>query len=369
MEIIHIVLGKANPDRMNGVNKVVFQLATKQAESGRKVTVWGITKEPIKNFPDRNFETVLFPLGSHAFAIDKSLKAAIIAHADKAVFHIHGSWVSTFWAVARTLKKYKARYIVTPHGGYNTIAMQKNAWVKKIFFQLFESKVLQSAYKIHCIGQSETTGLASIFANNKSTLLPYGFETQNPALQLSNDGGKFIIGFVGRLDIYTKGLDMLINSFAAFAKEVPQTELWILGDSDERATLESLIVNQGLFDKIILFGSKFGQEKDQIMAKMHVFVHPSRNEGLPASVLEAASMGLPCIVSRATNVAETIESFDAGIAVANENTKEITAAMINLYHNWKNNTLHLKGENAKKMVKTHFAWSAILPQFDSLYGI
>jgi beta-glucosidase/6-phospho-beta-glucosidase/beta-galactosidase len=43
--------------------------------------------------------------------------------------------------------------------------------------------------------------------------------------------------------------------------------------------------------------------------------------------------------------------------------------MINLYHNWKNDTLHLKGENAKKMVKTHFAWSAILPQFDSLYGI
>ena len=36
MEIIHIVLGKANPERMNGVNKVVFQLATKQAESGRK---------------------------------------------------------------------------------------------------------------------------------------------------------------------------------------------------------------------------------------------------------------------------------------------------------------------------------------------
>ena len=64
MEIIHIVLGKANPDRMNGVNKVVFQLATKQAESGRKVTVWGITKDPIKNFPDRNFETVLFPLES-----------------------------------------------------------------------------------------------------------------------------------------------------------------------------------------------------------------------------------------------------------------------------------------------------------------
>jgi hypothetical protein len=109
MEIIHIVLGKANPERMNGVNKVVFQLATKQAESGRNVSVWGITKDPVKNFPERAFSTLLFPLGKHHFALDSTLKAAIKAHADKAVFHIHGSWVSTFWAVASTLKKYSAQ--------------------------------------------------------------------------------------------------------------------------------------------------------------------------------------------------------------------------------------------------------------------
>jgi hypothetical protein len=43
MEIIHIVLGKANPDRMNGVNKVVYQLATKQVEFGENVAVWGLS--------------------------------------------------------------------------------------------------------------------------------------------------------------------------------------------------------------------------------------------------------------------------------------------------------------------------------------
>ena len=45
MEIIHLVMGKANPQRMNGVNKVVYQLATKQAEAGIKVQVWGFTKD------------------------------------------------------------------------------------------------------------------------------------------------------------------------------------------------------------------------------------------------------------------------------------------------------------------------------------
>ncbi len=369
MEIIHIVLGKANPERMNGVNKVVYQLASKQAESGRKVKVWGITADTTKNFSDRSFETLLFPMGLHKFAIDTSLKAAIKAHADHAVFHIHGSWISTFWAVARTLKKYNARYIVTPHGGYNTIAMQKNNFVKKIYFQLFEKNVLHSAYKIHSIGQSETIGLSTIFHENKNYLLPYGYEVESQAPSLAKYEDKFIIGFVGRLDIYTKGLDLLLNAFQSFQKQVPIAELWILGDSEEKEILKAQVIEKKLINKVKLFGSKFGIVKENIMSEMHVFAHPSRNEGLPASVLEAAAMGLPCIVSRATNVAETIETYNAGIAVANECESDIADAMMTLHNEWNKNLLSQIGENGKLMVKKHFAWSTILPQFDIMYGI
>nr|HMU04369.1 hypothetical protein [Saprospiraceae bacterium] len=64
-----------------------------------------------------------------------------------------------------------------------------------------------------------------------------------------------------------------------------------------------------------------------------------------------------------------IEKYDAGIAVANESSKEITTGLMTLYTEWQKNKLLHKGENAKNMVKTHFAWSAILPQFDEMYGI
>jgi len=46
MRVIHVVLGKANPDRMNGVNQVVHHLATEQVERGDEVEVWGITADP-----------------------------------------------------------------------------------------------------------------------------------------------------------------------------------------------------------------------------------------------------------------------------------------------------------------------------------
>ena len=47
MEIIHLILGKANPNRMNGVNKVVHELATTQVEKGISAEVWGITDNPV----------------------------------------------------------------------------------------------------------------------------------------------------------------------------------------------------------------------------------------------------------------------------------------------------------------------------------
>ena len=69
MEIIHIILGKANPERMNGVNKVVYQLATQQSHSGRDVKVWGITKNISHDYGVRNFETRLFQAKTNIFGL------------------------------------------------------------------------------------------------------------------------------------------------------------------------------------------------------------------------------------------------------------------------------------------------------------
>ena len=50
-------MGKANPARMNGVNKVVYQLATRQTAAGLNVAVWGFTKTPEGDYGERNFRT------------------------------------------------------------------------------------------------------------------------------------------------------------------------------------------------------------------------------------------------------------------------------------------------------------------------
>lgn len=368
MEIIHLILGKANPERMNGVNKVVFQLATEQAASGRKVAVWGITKDTVHNYGPRTFETRLFPAQSNPFSIHSSLKAALLEKKDRVVVHLHGGWVPTYAPVSHFLREQQIPYVITPHGAYNTIAMKRSALRKKIYFTLFEHRLLRGAKRIHSIGQSEVSGLQSFFPNEKSLLLPYGFTSAGNAPRALLASGVFTIGFVGRLDIYTKGLDLLLEAFASFQATGIPSALWILGDSKERDTLAQQIREKGLQDKVILWGSKFGQEKIDIMQQMHVFAHPSRNEGLPASVLEAAQMGIPCVVSRATNVAECIEQYGAGVAVPDEDVQALAGAFSTLALQWIGGKLAATGENATIMVEEAFNWNRIVTGFDQLYN-
>ncbi len=369
MEIIHIVLGKANPDRMNGVNKVVYQLATKQAEHGIDVSVWGIAEDLERNFGLRNFKTEIFLRSRNPFTIDSNLLKAIKSKKGEAIFHIHGGWIPAFYKIAKTLSKNKISYIFTPHGAYNVIAMERSSLTKKIYFNLFEKVVLKHAHKIHCIGSSEILGLKTIFKTDKTVLLPYGFEMEEKKIGSHQQTKEMIIGFVGRLDIYTKGLDLLLNAFQRFHEQKKDSLLWIIGGGTDSKKFREMVDKKGLQSSVILLGSKFGDEKDRLIKQMTVFAHPSRNEGLPASVLEACNFGIPCIVSKATNVADYIEDFHAGISVENENEKDIENALFHIHDIWKSNQMDILKANAQLMVKTNFNWDQIILNFESLYKI
>jgi len=367
MEIIHIVLGKANPERMNGVNKVVYQLATEQALGGRNVAVWGITADTQVNYKERPFKTVLFKARKNPFTISADLKKAIENASTSATFHLHGSWIPTFYAIAKHIHQCGNKYVTTPHGGYNTIAMQKNKWVKKFYFALLEETLLKNATTIHCIGESEKEGLNQIYKNNKQVRIPYGFMPSTLRNVEKPVNEKFIIGYVGRIDIYTKGLDLLASAFEKMENRA-NSELWIIGDSAELHKLEQLITDKKISDNVVFWGSKYGDEKDTLMKQMDVFVHASRNEGLPTAVLEACNFGVPCVVSKATNVGDEIEDFSAGICVPNEDANALAESLNKMYDNWANNEIAPMQQNAKNMVKNAFSWHTVLPFFDALYA-
>jgi glycosyltransferase involved in cell wall biosynthesis len=369
MEIIHIVLGKANPDRLNGVNKVVYQLASNQSKHSINVSIWGITKQLTVNFKERNFETRLFKKSINPFYAKQSLKSDILSKRGIAVFHIHGGWIPVFTALAIFMKKHQIPFVYTPHGAYNKIAMLKSSFLKKIYFTFFEKMIIKNAKYIHCIGESEVKGINEIYRTNKTFLLPYGFDMEVTKDVLTKKGKSFIIGFVGRLEIYTKGLDLLLVAFKDFQQAHPNSTLWLIGDGPQKTILQEMITKLGYNDKVIFFGSKFGKEKEELINGMDVFVHPSRNEGLPTAVLEAAQFGVPCIVSEATNLGSFVKQHQSGIVIENESAASLRIALNNMQRHWNNNTLHLYKINAKKMVNDSFSWNHLIAEFSNIYEL
>ncbi|PBQ34505.1 hypothetical protein CNR22_22895 [Sphingobacteriaceae bacterium] len=369
MEIIHVVLGKANPNRMNGVNKVVYQLATYQFNAGINVSVWGITKETTVNYDERNFITRLYKSHRNPFKVDARLVKAIEAKGKDTIFHVHGGWIPAFSSLSKLFAKNKLTFVFTPHGAYNTIAMNRSFFTKRLYFSLFEKPMLKRASKIHCIGQSEVEGLGKIYQSGKTCLLPYGYEVHTVREEHEyKKGSEFIVGFVGRLDVYTKGLDLLLNAFETFNKTHSHSKLWIIGDGTDRKKFELEVRRKNLRDKVILFGGVFGKEKDLLISKMHLFAHPSRNEGLPSSVLEASSLGIPCMISKATNVAEQVTRYRSGIVLPNNDAPSICSALQTFYALWQENKLEAYSDNAQKMVSSEFNWKKILRDFGTLYA-
>ncbi|MFN8711555.1 MAG: glycosyltransferase family 4 protein [Bacteroidota bacterium] len=367
MEIIHLVLGKANPERMNGVNKVVYELATHQAASGISVQVWGITQNPEHDYPKRNFATRLFMSSRNPFALNMKLKQAIASQSGKAIFHIHGGFVPRFYSAAIWMKRNNVKFVFTPHGSYNTLAREKSSLRKSIYTLLFERKLLAAASAVHCIGKSEVDGLHQVMPGKPAMLLPYGFEAAAECAAYHDPKHEFVVGFCGRIDVHTKGLDALVSGFAAFQRRNTNAQLWIIGDGNETARLKQIVANHRISDAVRFWGSRYGNDKMQLLKQITVFAHPSRNEGLPASVLEAASIGVPCLITEATNVGTAVNDYNAGEVITHTDAAQIEQALDRLHTAVCNGKLPALRYGARQMIRNAFSWERIIPEFQQIY--
>jgi len=107
--------------------------------------------------------------------------------------------------------------------------------------------------------------------------------------------------FVGRL-VYQKGLDTLLTVLARLMNTGSDFELKLIGDGPERSRLEHLAEKMGLKQRVHFLGKQPQSIVQKELIDAHLFVLPSRYEGLSNAVLEALSFGLPCLVTRCNGI-------------------------------------------------------------------
>jgi glycosyltransferase involved in cell wall biosynthesis len=368
MEVIHIVPGKANPERMNGVNRVVNDLASHQTAAGMKVAVWGIAADTVHNYPQRNYETRLFCRQRNPFATDAVLEAALLCAGTDTVFHLHGGFVPVMYTIARLLQQHNIPYVFTPHGSYNTLALSKNKLVKGLYMRTFEQRLLRGAAVIHVLGDSEVAATRRWCGNTEVEKIPYGFVPAATTDGKVPGSTKFVVGYCGRIDMYTKGLDALVAGFGEFCAAHPQSELRIIGDGADMGKLRAQIDLAGLQQQVVLAGAQYGTDKETMLRNCHVFAHPSRNEGLPAAILEAAAMGLPCLVTEATNTGDSVARYNCGVTIEQTEPAQIADGLSRLHAAHTGGRMETLRRNAVKMIREEFNWQTLTTRYQKMYA-
>ena len=369
-KIVHILKGKANPNTLNGVNKVVHSLATKQFAMGHDVEVWGVTATPSKIPHKHAYALKLFKAKKLRFTIDESLIAAIKTLPKNTVAHLHSVFLPELFTVARQLEQAGIPWVISPHGGYASESLKKNKTIKKIYMYLFEKKLINSSMGIHALGYYGEAEYFSASRNmNKTVIIPNGHEVSDLQKESYATSLPLKLVYCGRIAIPQKGLDVLLRAIFICLKKGISVTLDLIGDGVDIKELKKLAATLEIESCVTFHGAKTGLDKDLLLMSSDVFVHTSRWDGIPMAALEAMALGLPAIVTQATNIGEEVSEHEAGYVSSYVDPENISHQIGLAYRDKTSGLIEKKGKAARKMVTDYFSWSTIAKRMDSeLYG-
>lgn len=357
MRIVHILQGKAKPDSLNGVNKVVHWMATSQSRLGHEVEVWGLAAS--MNLPPhpREYNLRLFPVTRLRVTLGREIKTAINRLQPGTWVHFHAAFTPEAPAIAQLLKKRGFAYSFTPHGIYAASALEKSPWLKRLWIVCREAKFVRNAAWVQSIGATEIQDILRIYSTAHVVPIPNCQELYPAHTGAAlRDVARPLIGFCGRIDAHHKGLDFLVDGFAAYKAKGGTGELWLIGDGEDRAQLERQTAVSGVAPFVRFLGAKHGEEKVNLVASLDAFIHCSRWDVLPGACLEAAALGRPLLVSRETNLAEYVERSGAGLVLDETSAAGVMRALERVQVLYETDQLGQLGENARQMIEKEFKW-------------
>jgi glycosyltransferase involved in cell wall biosynthesis len=135
---------------------------------------------------------------------------------------------------------------------------------------------------------------------------------------LGIDANTAVVGFVGRLAARRKGFLSFLAACRQVAARFRSVCFVIVGESDASkgdAVHPSIAQDYGIAEQCRFLGSRPNAELPGLYRLMNVLVLPSIFEGIPRAVMEAASMGVPAVVSDVKGNREAVEHGRNGLLV------------------------------------------------------
>jgi len=268
---------------------------------------------------------------------------------------------------ARYARERGIPYVVSTRGMLANWALGHKALKKKIAWKLYQQRDLENASSLVASSDFERHDVKTLLPGSRLVVIPNGCDPrpdsdQQLSFPLAETTDRCALA-MGRLHP-VKGYAELITAWAAIRPAGWQ--LVIAGPDEDgyRATLESLIRENGLQGQVHLLGEVDDTRKWSLLDQAELFLAPSRTENFGMAIAEALQSGTPVITTKGTPWHELIEHdcgwwIDHGAKALERALSEATACGAEM--------LRTKGGNGHRLIRDKYTWEKVAARTIELY--
>ena len=360
------------PPDLGGRSTYVYNLSKGLIERGHNVTiiargVWKRTyREEIDGISVYRVRFIPFypsPFHLHGFFLNKLFKKL---ESKFDLVHVHG----TLMPVART----SLPVIFTSHG--TSRKDLDNMPVKSFHFlvvkllskQLYnvEKEITESSDIITAVSQSCAKELKEYHIISKEIIVVNNGVDTNFFIPVKNRKKENYILYSGRLET-RKGLVDFIESAKYVCREHADIKFILTGKGTIKNYLERRINDLGLKKNFYFAGFVDWSRLLEYYQNATIYVLPSYYEGLPTTLLEAMSCGIPSIATDVEGSSELIKDGETGLLVPPRNPEKLAEAILRLLAD---EELRKRiGANARGHIVSNYDWEIITDRVEEAYKL
>lgn len=336
-----------------GPTRAMWEWASATHNAGCDVAVlYDADQEGVSPLRNPRIPTIpVTHVGAGRVRVPRKLSAAL---GKDDVLVLHSTYIpANVFAAGSALRK-RVPYVVMPHGGYNMRARGRRYHRKQVWLPV-ERAFLERALAVHLFFETEMNDAAQVAPNARWITAPTGFDL--PADRWDGGTGGYL-AWLGRYDIRTKGLDLLVEAMSRLPVS-DRRPLRLQGkpSEDNPEDIDKIARASGLADVVSVGGQIVGSEKADFLRRAVGYVHPSRWESHSLALLETLAYGIPSVVSVSCSIAPKLRAADAAMIV--EPTPDgiaggISAILCSPRH---------YSDRARHFVETKLAWTVIVDDY------
>ncbi len=186
---------------------------------------------------------------------------------------------------------------ITNHGLYTQSAPK---WVFDIYLNTVGRWTFNQADVVFCYTDADKQRVRDLGVKSPIEVVSNGIDTdrftsEGPTSELI-DAGAPVVLFVGRL-VDGKRPAIAIEAFAGVREEYPDAELVLCGEGPLESELKTFVRELGIEEAVTFLGQIPYDDMPAVYRTANVLVLPSRAEGVPRTIMEALSSGVPVVSS------------------------------------------------------------------------